>query len=95
MIGAICYKVTDNCTAKIYLVGSYSFVDWNKPNSSVFGDLITTYEIKADCKAKYKVKFKDDKPAITIAKSIDNEYSIRLVETKRSFLIFKMKVISF
>lgn len=86
MIGAICYKVTDNCTAKLYLVGTNSFVDWNKPNSTVFGELITTYEIKAEYIAKYKEKFKDDKPVITIAKSIGNEYSIRLVETKRYML---------
>lgn len=83
MIGAICYRVNENCTAKIYLAGLYRFVDWNNPVDSAFDNRIQTCATKTDDE---NIEGYPARPVITIAKSFDNEYSLRLVETKRYML---------
>ena len=38
MIGAICYKVTSEYQAKIYMVGTYNQIDWTNEHSCTLGE---------------------------------------------------------
>lgn len=77
MIGAICLKISDRCSAKIYLAGTYNDINWDTGYSSGLGEQIIVYGIKNGC---------HQKSAITIDKGLDDEYILRIVETKRYML---------
>lgn len=77
MIGAICLKLNEKCRARLYLVGTYNYIDWSAGCPSDLGDGFVSY-----C-------FKDDfgqKPALSIARGLDGEFVLRLFETKRYIL---------
>lgn len=77
MIGAICFKISNKCRAKIYLAGTYSYINWDIENTSDLGAQFVTYEVKGVFAQQ---------PVITIAKGLNEEYVLRLVETKRYML---------
>lgn len=77
MIGAIRFITNDNCKVFLYPVGTHSHIDWSTEHVSCLGSEIVTY----DSMPGY-----DQPNAITIAKSLDDEYMLRLVETKRYIL---------
>ena len=77
MIGAICFITNDNCKVSIYPVGTHSHIDWNTEHVSCLGNDFVTF----DAKPGY-----DQPGAIAIAKGLDGEYILRLVETKRYML---------
>lgn len=77
MIGAIRFITNDNCKVFLYPVGTHGYIDWNAEHVSCLGNDFVTYEAKPGY---------DQPNAITIAKSLDDEYVLRLVETKRYML---------
>ena len=77
MIGSICLKINDKCRAKIYLVGTYNYINWDVENTSTLGDQFVTYGVKEGY---------HQQPAITIVKGLGDEYILRFVETKRYML---------
>ena len=42
MIGAVCYKVTSEYTARIYLVGTYDQIDWTHELPCILGEKYVT-----------------------------------------------------
>lgn len=77
MIGAIGLKLSETCKARLYLVGTYSLIDWTVARPSALGDEFETYDFK-DSTGK--------PPLISVAQGLDNAYILRLVETKRYIL---------
>lgn len=77
MIGAIGYKLSDKCEAKIYPVGTYHLVDWCSGHSSELGDMFITYDTKGE---------DGHQPYIIVVQNSDNEYVLRFIETKRYML---------
>ncbi len=73
MIGAVCFKVTSEYEARIYMVGTYNQIDWENRLSC---DLGTDYSC-------YFYKKKSEIDAISIVKGLDDQYVLRLKETKR------------
>lgn len=74
MIGAICLRLNEKCRAKLYPVGTYSHIDWNTECSTELGDEFVGYEF---------IEESGQQPVISIAQSLDGEYILRLIETKR------------
>lgn len=77
MIGAILFKINDKCRAKLYVVGTYNSINWEIENTSNLGEQFVTCEVKEGY---------TQQPVITIVQGLDDEYIIRLVETKRYVL---------
>lgn len=77
MIGAICLRLNEKIKAKLYLVGTYSNIDWDTEHASVLGDQFVSYDFKEESGRQ---------PVISIAQKFDDEYVLRLVETKRYVL---------
>lgn len=77
MIGSIRIKISEKCKAKIYLAGTYNYINWDIENVSGLGEQFVAYEFKEEfCQ----------QPAIIIDRGLDDEYILRLVETKRYIL---------
>ena len=74
MIGAICLRLNEKCRAKLYPVGTYSHIDWNTECSTELGDEFVGYKF---------IEESGQQPVISIAQSLDGEYILRLIETKR------------
>ena len=74
MIGAICLILNEKCRARLYLVGTYNYIDWSVEYSSNLGDKFILY--------KFKEEF-EHRPVISVAQGLDGEYILRLIETKR------------
>ena len=74
MIGAICLKFNEKCRAKIYLVGTYSYIDWKNECSTELGEKFVGY--------KYNKEL-GQPSVINVTQSLNGEYILRLVETKR------------
>lgn len=74
MIGAICLRLNEKCRASLYLVGTYNHIDWSAEYSSDLGDKFILY--------KFKEEF-GQQSAISVARDLDGEYTLRLIETKR------------
>lgn len=77
MIGAVRFITNDNCKVTLYPVGTHGHIDWDTEHVSCLGEGFITHEAKPDY---------DQPNAITIAKGLDGEYVLRLVETKRYML---------
>lgn len=77
MIGAICLKLNEKCRARIYLVGTYNYIDWDNGCPSELGDGFVSYCFKGDS---------GQQPTVSIARGLDGEYILRLIETKRYIL---------
>ena len=80
MIGAICLKLNENCKASLYLAGTYASIDWDNESTSLLGEGVVCYSYHSGS---------EDKQAIIIDKGLDDEYILRLVETKRYTLKIK------
>lgn len=76
MIGAICYKITSEYEANIYLFGSYDKIDWMKAYPCELGPDFVSYEYKSAA----------DIGVIFITDSVDGKKILRLVETERYIL---------
>ena len=74
MIGALCLKLNGSCKASFYLAGTYNLIDWSKPYNTELGDEYTSFDFKEGCVRQ---------PAISIAQSLNNEFVLRFIETKR------------
>lgn len=46
MIGAVCFKVTNEYEVRIYMVGTYEQIDWTNPSPCVLGENYTCYALK-------------------------------------------------
>lgn len=77
MVGAVRLKINDRQRAKLYLVGTYNSIDWDAEKPSELGEEYVCYDFKAGA---------IQQPAISIAKGLDGEYVLRLVETRRYIL---------
>lgn len=77
MVGAIRFITNDNCKVFLYPVGTHSQIDWDTEHASNLGNGFVTYDAKSDYERL---------GAITIAKGLNGEYILRLVETKRYML---------
>ena len=77
MIGAIGLKLSETCKARLYLVGTYSLIDWNVAGPSALGDEFESYEFKEST---------GQRPLISVVQGLDYTYVLRLVETKRYIL---------
>ncbi len=77
MVGAVCLKLNEKQRARLYLVGTYNNIDWDIENPSELGEEYACYAFKAGVVQQ---------PAISVAKGLDGEYILRLVETKRYIL---------
>lgn len=74
MIGAIRLRINEKCKATLYSVGTYRHIDWNTECSTELGDKFVGYKFIEDSVQQ---------PVISIAQSLDGEYILRLIETKR------------
>lgn len=77
MIGAICFKINEIYRAKLYLSGSYNYINWEAGYSTDLGDSYVAYNFKTDS---------GQQPAMYVAQGLDGNYILRLVETKRYIL---------
>ena len=77
MIGAIGLKLSETCKARLYLVGTYSLIDWSVAGPSELGDEFETYGFKESA---------GQQPFISVVQGLDSAYVLRLVETKRYIL---------
>ena len=77
MIAAIGFKIDDKNEAVLYLVGSYDHIDWSNRKDTELGDDICAFSYKSGEKGQ---------TAIAIQESIDGEYVLRLIETRRYIL---------
>lgn len=77
MIGAIGYKLSDECEARIYLVGTYNSIDWGAEYTSDLGDQYVTYNVKEGV---------DQQPGISIVRGLNDAFVLRFIETKRYML---------
>lgn len=69
MIGAICLKFNEKCRAKIYLVGTYSYIDWKNECSTELGEKFVGY--------KYNKEL-GQPSVINVTQSLNGEYILRL-----------------
>jgi len=74
MIAAIGFWISKDVLAKIYLVGIFNKIDWDSNQPCALGKDYLVYSFVNDDE-------KDD--SIRITKGIDDEYVLRLTETKR------------
>jgi len=77
MIGAVCFKVTSEYEARIYMVGTYDQIDWTNELPCILGKKYACYG------------FKDEKDKITtlkVVEGLDGKYILQLIETKRYVL---------
>lgn len=77
MIAAICFKINDGYKAKLYLAGTYSHINWDDKQESVLGERFFIYDFK---------EAGAQKAGIFIDQGLDEEYILRIVETKRYML---------
>ena len=80
MIGAVCLRLDEKCRVKLYSAGTYNCIDWNNGCSVELGDEFIGYKFIEDF---------EKQPVISIAQSLNGEYILRLIETKR--YIIKME----
>lgn len=73
MIGAICLRLDEKNKAWLYLAGTYNDIDWNTEKSSALGEQVVSYDFKEKSGLK---------SGISIVQRFDDEYVLRLVETK-------------
>ena len=76
MIGAVCFKVTNEYEVRIYMVGTYEQIDWTNPSPCVLGENYTCYALKNE----------EAGNAIQIVAGVNGQYMLRLFETKRYIL---------
>ena len=76
MIGAVCFKVTNEYEVRIYMVGTYEQIDWTNPSPCVLGENYTCYALKNE----------EAGNAIQIVAGLNGQYMLRLFETKRYIL---------
>lgn len=77
MVAAISFKVKENVEAKLYQVGAYGSIDWEKEERTVLGKQFVTYPYKEEA---------IQKPSIFISKGLDGNDILRILETKRYVL---------
>lgn len=77
MIGAVCFKVTSEYEARIYMVGTYDQIDWTNELPCILGERYVCYDFKDE---------KDKNSALKIVEGLDGKYSLQLIETKRYVL---------
>lgn len=77
MIGAVCYKVTSEYKARIYLVGTYDQIDWTHELPCILGEKYVSYAFKDE-------NVKDS--AMILTEGLDGQPALRLIETKRYVL---------
>ena len=73
MIGAVCFKVTNEYEVRIYMVGTYEQIDWTNPSPCVLGENYTCYALKNE----------EAGNAIQIVTGLNGQHMLRLFETKR------------
>ena len=85
MLGAVCFKVSSEYEARIYMVGTYDQIDWTSELSCNLGERYVCYNFKDG---------KGENSALKIAEGLDGKYNLQLIETKRYVLrlIYKDKV---
>lgn len=76
MIGAVCFKVTNEYEVRIYMVGTYEQIDWTNPSPCVLGENYTCYALKNE----------EAGNAIQIVTGLNGQHMLRLFETKRYIL---------
>lgn len=76
MIGAVCFKVTNEYEVRIYMVGTYEQIDWTNPSPCVLGENYTCYALKNE----------EAGNAIQIVAGLNGQHMLRLFETKRYIL---------
>jgi len=74
MIGAICFSLDETCRARIYPVGAYNYIDWNSGCLTELGDEYVGYNY---------IDGSGQQPALSIARRLDGQYFLRLIETRR------------
>lgn len=77
MIGAVCYKVTNEYEVRIYMVGTYEQIDWTNKLPCVLGENYYSCNLKNDTAGN---------STIQVVYGLDGEYVLRLFETKRYVL---------
>lgn len=77
MVAAICFKIDEKNKAKIYLVGSYNYIEWNIEHQTDLGRDFSVCNYKSAAPVKR---------AFSIEKGIDGKSMLRLIETKRYIL---------
>lgn len=77
MIGAVCFKVTSEYEARIYMVGTYDQIDWTNELPCILGESYACYNFKNE---------KDNSSVLKIVEGLDGKYSLQLIETKRYVL---------
>lgn len=77
MVAAICFKIDEKNKAKIYLVGSYNYIEWNIEHQTDLGRDFSVCNYKSAAPVKR---------AFSIEKGIDGKSILRLIETKRYIL---------
>lgn len=80
MIGAVCFKVTNEYEVRIYMVGTYEQIDWTNPSPCVLGENYTCYALKNE----------EAGNAIQIVTGLNGQHMLRLFETKR-YINFKRR----
>ncbi len=76
MIGAICFKVTSEYQARIYPVGTYNLIDWEKEEFCILGTEYSCYSLKEPTNNSF----------IDVAQRTDGVFTLRLIETKQYIL---------
>lgn len=74
MVAAICFKIDEKHRAKIYLVGSYNYIEWNIEYQTPLGRDFSVCNYKSAAPVK---------KAFSIEEEIDGKSILRLIETKR------------
>lgn len=84
MIGAVCFKVTSEYQARIYPVGTYNLIDWDKEEVCVLGPEYSCYSLKEKTNNRF----------IDIVQRTDGVFTLRLIETKQYMLrlVYKSNV---
>ena len=77
MIGAVCFKVTSEYEARIYMVGTYDQIDWTNELPCILGESYACYNFKNQ---------KDNSSVLKIVEGLDGKYSLQFIETKRYVL---------
>lgn len=77
MIGAVCFKVTNEYEARIYMVGTYEQIDWINKLPCDLGENYYCCNF---------VNGKEVGSAIQVVNGLDGECVLRLIETKRYVL---------
>ena len=77
MVGAICLELDDSTSARLYLSGSYSSIDWENRLPSALGGRYSYCCFKEES---------GQNPVMSVVQSLNGEYILRLIETKRYLL---------